>query len=75
MSVPNKISQIADELRTLNIQDKVTMKSILDGLLLEERKSLAYSNYPELMLELLETKPSYSSDIALLETELTHSRE
>ncbi len=75
MSETNKISQIADELRTLSIQDKATMKSILDGLLLEERKSLAYSNYTELMLELLVTRPTYTTDIALLETELTRSRD
>ncbi len=54
MSEANSIAQITDELRSLSTQDKATMKSILDDLLLEERKRMVYLNYPETMQQLID---------------------
>jgi len=61
-----KIGSIADDIRKLSLKEKAELKSILDEILLEDRKALVYSNYHDTMAAMIRTGQTSSSDIALL---------
>ena len=67
--MPKSISEIptiTESIRKLSLKEKSELKSILDGILLEERKGMVYSNYPETMAAMIQTSNTSSSDIALI---------
>jgi hypothetical protein len=70
MQDPNKMNELFSELKQLSLQDKATMKKVLDKLLIDERRTLVYLDYPASLEGMLAMTPAYAAETPLLEEEL-----